>query len=502
MTKQREAPMKDRELSVVIVGASGHLAGSKIIPAFFALYSQGQLPEKFNVFGFARSSMSNSDFRKKIAANLSCRSRPGADCESLKKQFLARCFYVSGQYDSSDSFLNLYERMKEQERAKEVNRMFYFAIPPSVFADVAQSLGGAGFVSCEEGGPWTRVVIEKPFGRDRQSSDELTRLIGRVFTERQIFRIDHYLGKEVIQNLMVLRFANSVFEPLWNRRHIERVEVEWKEDSGVENRGGYFDRFGIIRDVMQNHLMQIVSLFAMEKPELVDPARVRDQKVRILRNIRPPSLDRFVIGQYVSAEKGGKQVKGYREEDSVPDDSITPTFAATRLEIDNDRWKGVPFFLCAGKGLDEKCNSVRVVFNQIEKNIFCGQPTSCVPANELIIQIQPNESLMLKIMNKEPGLKLKLVESDLNLRYSSAFDKPIPDAYERLLLDVLHGDKSLFISEDELAAAWDVFTPVLHELEEKGIEPVRYPFGSAGPGEWQSFCLSEDQGKKKGNEKE
>ncbi len=480
MIGQREAPMKDRELSVVIVGASGHLAGAKIIPAFFALYSQDRLPQKINVFGFARSRMSDSEFREKIAGYLTCRHTPEADCQKLKQQFLSSCVYVPGKYDSVDSFLDLYERMKEREQSRDVNRMFYFAIPPLVFGDVANSLAGAGFVDCGDRGPWTRVVIEKPFGSDRKSSDELTRLINGVFPESHIFRIDHYLGKEVIQNLMVLRFANTIFEPLWNRRHIQRVEVEWKEESGVQNRGGYFDRFGIIRDVMQNHMMQIVSLLAMERPESVGPGSVRDEKVRILKSIEPPTLERMVVGQYVAGEATAGPVRGYREEESVPDDSKTPTFAATRLEIDNERWKGVPFFLCAGKGLNEKCNRVRVVFHPAAENIFREQP-GFLSANELIIQIQPNESLALKVMNKEPGLGLKLVESELDLKYSKVFDKPIPDAYERLLLDVLNGDKSLFIRADELAAAWDIFTPVLHELEEKGIEPEQYPAGGTGP---------------------
>jgi glucose-6-phosphate 1-dehydrogenase len=494
--------MENRELSIVVVGASGSLANSKIIPAFFALFSQGRLPENFSIFGFARSGMSDDEFRERIADNLTCRYVPGEDCTRLTEQFLSRCFYQSGRYDSSDSFLDLYGKMQKFEKnSKDANRLFYFAIPPSVFGDVARSLGGAGLVTCGDEGPWSRTVIEKPFGRDRQSSDRLINTIGEVFKEDQTFRIDHYLGKEVIQNLMVLRFANSIFEPIWNNDHIQRVEVEWKEDSGVESRIGYFEKYGIIRDVMQNHLMQILSLLAMEPPGRMEPGQIRDRKVSVLREIAPPSLDRVVTGQYVAGRSGKEGREGYREHDSVPGDSRTPTFAAARLEIDNDRWRGVPFFLCAGKGLEEKCNRVRVVFRSVEKNIFCQKP-QCLPPDELIIQIQPDESLVLKIMNKEPGLRLNLVESGLDLRYSSAFDKPIPDAYERLLLDVIEGDKSLFIRADELAAAWDIYTPLLHELEKQEVEPEPYPFGSTGPDAWKRLCPAAKTPvqKKKGNQ--
>jgi len=473
----------DEPLNIIVVGASGDLARKKVFPALFALYCQGLLPRSWAVFGFARSAFSHQQFRDRIAERLSCRYAPGASCEEKTAEFLSRCFYCEGAYDAPDAFLNLYTLMREKEGGVATNRMFYLAVPPSVFLDVATALGGAGLVQCGARAPWSRIVIEKPFGKDRASSDALTRQLAEVFTEEQTYRIDHYLGKELIQNLMVLRFANLVFEPVWNNAYIERVNIDWKEDIGVEGRGGYYDNYGIIRDVVQNHLLQILALIAMERPVDTEPRHIRDEKVRVLRAISPVALNDVLIGQYVAAPAGAAAHCAYVAEEGVPENSLTATYAALVLRVQNERWAGVPFFVKAGKALDERISSVRIRFKSLTGNIFCEDPNGgCLAPNELCLRIQPDEALSLSIVNKEPGLRISLARSDLNLRYQTAFRGEIPDAYERLLLDVIHGDKSLFIRADELVAAWDIFTPVLHEIEKERIRPRPYPFGSQGPG--------------------
>ena len=470
----------DKPLSIVIVGASGDLARKKIIPALFALYCQNSLPPDFRVFGFSRTELSDEAFREKIQEHLSCRYAPGASCGDKMETFLPRCHYVAGHYDSADSFLDLFQVMKRLEGGRPANRLYYLAIPPTVFLDVAHSIGNAGLVSCGARGPWSRVVIEKPFGRDRASSDVMAKDLGDVFSEGQIYRIDHYLGKELLQNLMVLRFANTIFEPLWNAQHIESVQICWKEDIGTSGRGGYFDHFGIVRDVMQNHLLQILSLVAMEPPASFKPQPVRDEKVRLLRAIPPLTLDDLVVGQYTGTTRDGRRIPGYVEEPGVPPQSLTPTFGAAVLHVNNDRWRDVPFIIKAGKGLDTRVNEIRIRFRKKAVNLFADVLPE-LPNNLLVIRVQPAEAIYFRIVSKIPGLELALDQTDLDLQYASTFRQNIPDAYECLLLDALQGDKSLFIRSDELAASWDIFTPVLHELEQKGVRPEPYEFGSLGP---------------------
>jgi glucose-6-phosphate 1-dehydrogenase len=468
-----------RPLSIVIIGASGDLARRKIVPALFALYCQDLLPERFAILGFARTPMSHAEFRQRITEFLTCRYAPGARCADRMERFLARCHYAAGRYESAESYLDLYTLLKEVEGGAEANRLFYMAIPPNVFLDAARAVGSAGLVACDARRGWSRVVIEKPFGRDRESSDRLVDGMAGVFTEEQTFRIDHYLGKEVVQNLMVLRFANLVFEPLWNNLHVQSVTITWKETLGVEGRGGYFDQYGILRDVVQNHLLQILALLAMEEPFAMDSHSVRNEKVRLLQSIPPLRVEDLVIGQYGPGQVEGRSHRGYAEEDSVPPGSRTPTYAAAVLQVRNRRWNGVPFLIEAGKALDRRINEIRIRFRDVPRNLF-GSGTR-LPENELVIRIQPDEAIHLRILNKVPGLQMNVGTTDLNLTYSAAFGGQIPDAYECLLLDVLLGDRSLFIREDELARAWDIFTPVLHQIESERRAPELYPFGSTGP---------------------
>ncbi|HNT88902.1 MAG TPA: glucose-6-phosphate dehydrogenase, partial [Candidatus Hydrogenedentes bacterium] len=325
-------------LAIILIGASGDLALKKVIPALFALYSRQLLPDRFQIIGYARSALSDEAFREHMMAHLTCRYAPGDQCDARIREFLEHCVYIAGQYDSADALRRIQPALASLGPTDAVNRIFYMAIPPFLFMDVARALADAGLVTHKDDPGWSRVVIEKPFGRDRASSDELTRNMARVFAEDQTYRIDHYLGKEVIQNLLVLRFANLIFDPIWNRAHVEHVKISWMEDFGLEGRAGYFDDYGIIRDVMQNHLLQILALVAMEQPVSLEAGYVRDEKVKALRCVQPATLEDLVVGQYTAGSLRSARRPGYREEEGVPPDSITPTYAAVALKIRNRRW--------------------------------------------------------------------------------------------------------------------------------------------------------------------
>ncbi|CAN1295131.1 Glucose-6-phosphate 1-dehydrogenase 2, chloroplastic [Linum perenne] len=470
---------KEFSVTITVVGASGDLAKKKIFPALFALYYEGCLPKHFTVFGYARSKMSDAELRNMVSKTLTCRIDKRDNCEEKMDQFLKRCFYHSGQYDSQEHFAQLDEKLKEHEGGRVSNRLFYLSIPPNIFIDAVKCASS----SASAANGWTRVIVEKPFGRDSESSAALTRSLKQYLTEDQIFRIDHYLGKELVENLSVLRFSNLIFEPLWSRQYIRNVQLIFSEDFGTEGRGGYFDHYGIIRDIMQNHLLQILALFAMETPVSLDAEDIRNEKVKVLRSMRPLKLEDMVIGQYKSHTRGGTSYPGYTDDKTVPKDSLTPTFAAAALFIDNARWDGVPFLMKAGKALHNKSAEIRVQFRHVPGNLYNRNIGTDLDqdTNELVIRVQPDEGIYLKINNKVPGLGMRLDSSHLNLLYSARYSKEIPDAYERLLLDAIEGERRLFIRSDELNAAWSLFTPVLKEIEEKKIVPEYYPYGSRGP---------------------
>jgi len=452
-----------KNLDIIILGASGNLAQTKIFPALFALFSQGLLSDNVKFFGFARSKISQTEFKEQIMRNLTCRYTPDHSCGDFIEKFLENCQYCSGKYDSKDGFIDLDSLLR-----KNSARLFYLALPPEIFPTVTKYIGLAGLLKSTS---WTRVVIEKPFGRDRASSDDLNSELLKELTEDQIYRIDHYLGKEMVQNIMVLRFANQIFKPLWNSKYIRCVEIDWQESIGVEGRGGYFDNYGIIRDVVQNHLLQLLTLIAMDEPESLNADVIRNQKLKVLHDIQTIKVEDIILGQYNT----------YTDDPQIPDDSTTETFANIKLKIDNDEWRDVPFVIRAGKALDSKNSEIRILFRRPESNIFCNME-ECPPANELIIRIQPDEGIHFNIVSKVPGLKMQFQEKDLDLSYKSAFvDTVIPEAYESLLLDVINGEKALFIRNDELEAAWDIFTPALKEIEKNKIKPKIYTFGSKGP---------------------
>lgn len=466
-------------VSITVVGASGDLAKKKIFPALFALFYEGWLPEHFTVFGYARSEMNDQELRNMISMTLTCRIDKSENCGDKMEQFLKRCFYQSGQYNSEEGFAELDRKLKEKEAGRLPNRLFYLSIPPNIFVDVVRS---ASRTASSSSG-WTRFIVEKPFGRDSESSGELTRSLKKYLVEEQIFRIDHYLGKELVENLSVLRFSNLVFEPLWSRNYIRNVQLIFSEDFGTEGRGGYFDNYGIIRDIMQNHLLQILALFAMETPVSLDAEDIRNEKVKVLRSMRQLKLEDVVVGQYKGHSKGGKSYPGYADDPTVPKGSVTPTFAAAALFIDNARWDGVPFLMKAGKALHTRRAEIRVQFRRVPGNLYRRNIGADLDkaTNELVLRVQPDEAIYLKINNKVPGLGMRLDRSNLNLLYSERYRHEIPDAYERLLLDAMEGERRLFIRSDELDAAWAIFTPALRELEDRKVAPELYPYGSRGP---------------------
>ncbi|XWS68766.1 hypothetical protein CRYUN_Cryun04dG0120200 [Craigia yunnanensis] len=466
-------------VSITVVGASGDLAKKKIFPALFALYYEDCLPKHFTVYGYARSKMTDAELRNMVSKTLTCRIDKRENCGEKMDQFLKRCFYHSGQYDSEENFAQLDKKLKEHEGGRVSNRLFYLSIPPNIFIDAVKCAS----LSASSGNGWTRVIVEKPFGRDSESSAALTKALKQYLAEDQIFRIDHYLGKELVENLSVLRFSNLIFEPLWSRQYIRNVQLIFSEDFGTEGRGGYFDHYGIIRDIMQNHLLQILALFAMETPVSLDAEDIRNEKVKVLRSMRPLQLEDVVIGQYKSHTRGGVTYPAYTDDKTVPKDSLTPTFAAAALFIDNARWDGVPFLMKAGKALHNKRAEIRVQFRHVPGNLYNRNFGTDLDraTNELVIRVQPDEAIYLKINNKVPGLGMRLDRSNLNLHYAARYSKEIPDAYERLLLDAIEGERRLFIRSDELDAAWSLFTPVLRELEGKKIIPECYPYGSRGP---------------------
>lgn len=466
-------------VSITVVGASGDLAKKKIFPALFALYYEDCLPKHFTIFGYARSKMTDDELRTMVSKTLTCRIDKRENCSEKMDEFLKRCFYQSGQYDSRENFVELDKKLRQHEAGRIANRLFYLSIPPNIFIDAVSCASS----SASSANGWTRVIVEKPFGRDSESSAALTRGLKQYLNEDQIFRIDHYLGKELVENLSVLRFSNLIFEPLWSRQYIRNVQLIFSEDFGTEGRGGYFDNYGIIRDIMQNHLLQILALFAMETPVSLDAEDIRNEKVKVLRSMRPLQLEDVVVGQYKSHTRGGVTYPGYTEDKTVPKDSKTPTFAAAALFIDNARWDGVPFLMKAGKALHNRSAEIRVQFRHVPGNLYDRNFGSNLDqsTNELVIRVQPDEAIYLKINNKVPGLGMRLDRSTLNLHYAARYEKEIPDAYERLLLDAIEGERRLFIRSDELDAAWALFTPLLKELEQKKINPEYYPYGSRGP---------------------
>ncbi|KAI9253860.1 glucose-6-phosphate dehydrogenase [Phascolomyces articulosus] len=404
------------------------------------------------------------------------------DSEDELAQFKAITSYHSGQYDDDASWKSLNQYVTENEDKRgcapgQRNRVYYMALPPSVFVPVSKGVKKNVYV--QDG--VNRLIVEKPFGMDTASSNELGKELGALFTENEIYRIDHYLGKEMVKNVMTMRFSNIFFSQIWDRKYIDNVQITFKETIGTEGRGGYFDDFGILRDVMQNHLLQVLSLIAMERPISTESEAIRDEKVKVLKCIPPISPDDALLGQYVAAN--GKP--GYLDDDTLKNKkSRTPTYAALTLWIQNERWEGVPFIMKAGKALDTAKVEIRIQFRNVAGSLYKG-----APRNELVMRVQPREAVYIKFNNKQPGLSYGTIQSDLDLSYHDRFtDMKIPDAYESLILDVLRNDHSNFVRDDELETAWSIFTPLLHQIDQRTDLPLHtYPYGSRGPAELDAF---------------
>lgn len=457
----------------IVMGASGDLAKKKIYPTLWWLFRDGLLPDNTHIVGFARSDLTMDAIHQKVQPYLKA-----TDSDSSKlASFFQHNSYVSGKYDDTASFRRLDAHVSALPNGKGANRLFYLALPPSVYADVTRNIKH----TCMGHGGWNRVIVEKPFGKDLESSNKLASHLSSLFKEEQIYRIDHYLGKEMVQNLMVLRFANRIFGPIWNRDNIACVVLTFKEPFGTEGRGGYFDEFGIIRDVMQNHMMQMLCLVAMEKPKSTSSHDVRDEKVKVLKSVAPVRMENVVVGQYTGDPKEqGEAAKGYLDDDTVPKGSRTPTYACVVLYIQNERWNGVPFVMRCGKALNERKAEVRLQFKDVSGDIFQNQSKR----NELVIRVQPNEAIYTKMMTKKPGMFFNPEESELDLTYGSRYkDVKLPDAYERLILDVFCGSQMHFVRSDELQEAWKIFTPLLHKVETTKVPLVQYMYGSRGPPE-------------------
>lgn len=455
----------------VLLGASGDLAKKKIYPTIWYLYRDNLLPRNTKFVGYARTKLSLAEVREKCKKYMKVKSGE----EEKFEQFWEKNEYFAGSYDKRVDYEMLNQLISKSEKGPVANRIFYLAVPPTVFEDVTVNIRNA----CISIKGFTRIIIEKPFGRDDVSSDKLSNHLAGLFKEEQIYRIDHYLGKEMVQNLMTIRFANKIFSPSWNRENIASVLISFKEPFGTEGRGGYFDDFGIFRDVMQNHLLQILSLVAMEKPVTLNPNDIRDEKVKVLRHIKPIEMNDILIGQYVGNPEGqGDEKLGYLDDPTVPKDSVTPTYALAALWINNARWQGVPFILRCGKALNERKAEVRIQYKDVPGDIFDGH----AKRNELVIRVQPGEALYLKLMSKSPGMKFDLVETELDLTYSMRYrEADVPDAYERLILDVFTGTQMHFVRNDELKEAWRIFTPILKKIDESQVKPLPYVYGSRGP---------------------
>lgn len=463
-------------LSIVVLGASGDLAKKKTFPALFHLFVQGFLQSnEVHIFGYARSKISDDDLRNRLRGYLV--QGKTTDSEQLEEvsKFLQLIKYVSGSYDSAEGFQKLDKEISEHEisrNSKEGSsrRLFYFALPPSVYPSVCKMIKNYCMNKSDLGG-WTRIVVEKPFGKDLESAEKLSSQIGELFDEPQIYRIDHYLGKELVQNLLVLRFANRFFLPLWNRDNIANVQIVFRENFGTDGRGGYFDEYGIIRDIIQNHLLQVLCLVAMEKPISLKPEHIRDEKVKVLQSVLPIKDEEVVLGQY----------EGYRDDSTVPDQSNTPTFATMVLRIHNERWEGVPFIMKAGKALSSRKAEIRVQFKDVPGDIFRCKNQG---RNEFVIRLQPSEAMYMKLTVKKPGLEMSTVQSELDLSYRQRYQGvTIPEAYERLILDTIRGDQQHFVRRDELKAAWEIFTPLLHRIDNGELKSIPYKQGSRGPAE-------------------
>ncbi len=487
------SPRTPEPNTLVIFGATGDLTQRKLVPALYNLALEGLLPGEFSAVGFARRPKAHYHFRSELRRAAAEHSRTQPLRRPVWDGFASRLYYCRSEFSDPEGYRDLAKRLEKIEsKTGSRNRLYYLATPPSYYAEIAQRLGDAGLARSEGG--WTRIIVEKPFGRDLDSAVELNRILHGVFDEDQIYRIDHYLGKETVQNILVFRFANGIFEPIWNRRYIDHVQITAAESIGVESRGGYYEQAGVVRDIIQNHAMQLLSLAAMEPPATFEPNAVRDEKVKVLRAVRPmrpEETGEFTVrGQYRSGVISGQSVIGYREEKNVAADSGAETYMALKLFVDNWRWAGVPFYIRAGKRLPKRVTEIAIVFRQPPLALFPTVDFSRLEPNVLSITIQPDEGISLKFGSKvpEPQADLRIRPVEMDFRYGTSFGFAAPDAYERLLLDAMLGDATLFTRRDEVEAAWAFVTSIIEGwARSQAPQFPNYEAGTWGPDEADDF---------------
>lgn len=471
--------------SIVIFGATGDLAHRKLAPALYNLYLHDAFPESFAILGAARSDIAHEQFRGSIKESLK-----GIDNEKLD-EFAKHIYYENMDLKSEESFQKLSQTLRDLDEKHNMrgNKIFYLATPPSAYENVAAMLGQAGLSSEHENGQgWIRIVVEKPFGRDLESAKELNRGLHQYFREDQIFRIDHYLAKETVQNVLMFRFANAIFEPIWNRMYIDHIHVNAVESLGIEKRASYYEESGVLRDMFQNHMMQLLAVTAMEPPSVFDANQVRDEHVKVFRALRPFSpksrKETLVLGQYGPGTIDGKQVRGYREEPGVRADSLTPTYGMLTVYIDNWRWQDVPFYLTSGKRLAKKLTEIVIHFKSVPHSLFQGVLGESIMPNLLTLGVQPDERINLTFQTKAPGARVGLRPVSMNFNYLGDYSGPIFDEYEKALLDCMQGDQMLFWREDAVELCWAFVDPILEESEfcaDRGECLLPYEAGSWGP---------------------
>ncbi|WP_425953786.1 glucose-6-phosphate dehydrogenase [Xylanimonas sp. McL0601] len=467
---------------LVIFGVTGDLARKKLMPAVYDLANRGLLPPGFALTGFARREWADEDFAKVVHDAVRDHARTPFR-EATWRQLAEGIRFVQGSFDDDDAFANLRKTVEalDAERGTGGNHAFYLSIPPSAFPTVVSQLQEHG-LSTPQPGAWRRVVIEKPFGHDLASARELDAVVSEVFDQDSVFRIDHYLGKETVQNLLALRFANQMFEPIWNANYVDHVQITMAEDIGIGGRAGYYDGIGAARDVIQNHLLQLLALVAMEEPVNFEAGALRAEKIKALSSVRlPRDLGRHTArGQYTAAWQGGEKVVGFLEEEGFNPSSTTETYAAVRLDIDNRRWAGVPFYLRTGKRLGRRVTEVAVVFKKAPHLPFESSLTSDLGNNALVIRVQPDEGVTLRFGAKVPGTAMEVRDVTMDFGYGHAFTESSPEAYERLILDVLLGDPPLFPTREEVELSWKILDPIEAYWARQG-KPEQYPAGTWGP---------------------
>lgn len=474
--------------NVVIFGASGDLTARKLVPALYNLQVDGELPASTRVIGFARREKTDESFRGELLDAAQKFSRQGAD-PAVWADFASRLHYHQGEFGNEEAYASLAKRLAEfdQNLGTAGNRLFYLSVAPSEFSGILSLLEKYGLNRAADG-CWSRVIIEKPFGKDQASAHALNQTVSNVFHEDSIYRIDHYLGKETAQNIMVLRFANAIFEPLWNHRFIDHIQITASEPMGVEKRGPYYDASGALRDMVQNHLLQLLCLVAMEPPADLRPDSVRDEKLKVVRALRKKDsasiLTDVVRGQYIAGDVMGKPAPAYRDEERVNPQSQTETFVAMKLQIDNWRWSGVPFYMRVGKRMPKHGGEIAIHFKRPPGVLF-NSADAAPGANVLVIRIQPDEGISLRIQSKRPGTQLSLEPVKMDFHYGTSFGRPSPEAYERLILDAMVGDATLFARRDEVDAAWSFIDSIEHawHAEDSSVPLCTYPAGSWGPAE-------------------